>query len=141
KTANLVCRNKALLPNDPLDYNDIDLAYYRDDQGAVWCFASDTFDSLLENGVNPYNNTVLPNSFIEELRYRITILKRLGIDATANGIYVSRIPTTFARSIDSLTAKDTISEKTSGAYLDNFIRLANQNGISSETIRTLSKDR
>jgi hypothetical protein len=140
KIPNLVCRNKALLPNDPLDYNDIDIAYYRDDQGAVWCFTSDNFESILESGVNPYNSIMLPNSFKEELQYRINILKRLGINATDIGIYTSKIPITFNTSIDNLTSKDVITEKTSERLLESFIQLAGKNGISPVTIRSLSKD-
>lgn len=143
KTPILVCRNKGLLPHDPLDYNDADLAYYRDDQGAVWCFSSDSFASLLESGVNPYNSTALPDSFKDELRYRIGVLKRLGIDATRGevGIYAARVPVTFTQTIDSLTAKDVVSERTSAEALETFTRLASQHGLSPETIRTLSKER
>lgn len=143
KIPNLVCRNKSLLPHDPFDYNDIDIAYYRDDQGAIWCFGSDAFQSILESGVNPYNSTLLPESFKQQLRYQIDVLKRLGVDASRGeiGIYSSRIPITFSQSIDSLTNKDVVGEKTSEQALDSFIQLANRNGLSSETVRSLSKDR
>src|SRR3972149_7029910 len=134
---NLVCRNKSLLPHDPSDYNDIDIAYYRDDQGAVWCFPSDSFATILESGMNPYNSTLLPESFKDQLQYQIMVLKRLGVDASRGeiGIYSSRIPTTFTSSIESLTAKDIITEKTSEQALDAFIQMAGRNGISPETIR------
>jgi hypothetical protein len=143
KIPNLVCRNKSLLPHDPFDYNDIDIAYYRDDQGAVWCFGSDSFATILESGVNPYNSTVLPTSFKEQLQYQINVLKRLGVDASRGeiGIYTSRIPITFSRSIDSLTNKDVVTEKTSEQALDSFIQMANRDGISTETVRSLSKER
>lgn len=142
KIPNLVCRNKVLMQQNPLDYNDIDLAYYRDDQGAVWCFGSDTFASILESGLNPYNSTLLPESFKEQLKYQINVLKRLGVDAGRGeiGIYSSRIPITFDKSIDSLTSKDVVSEKSSEQALELFIQLAGRNGISPETIRNLSKD-
>lgn len=141
---NLVCRNKSLLQQDPFDYNDVDIAYYRDDQGAIWCFGSESFATILETGVNPYNSTMLPNLFKEELRYRIEVLKRLGINADEGqvGIYTSKISTkTFSTSIDSLTAKDIIDEKISGRALEAFIQLANSNNISVETIRSLTKER
>ncbi|CAH6418155.1 Hypothetical protein HVR_LOCUS30 [uncultured virus] len=143
KIPNLVCRNKGLLPHDPLDYNDVDLAYYRDDQGAIWCFGSESFASVLESGINPYNGTVLPNSFKAQLKDQIDALKRLGVDASGGeiGIYSSRIPTTFDKSVDSLSSKDVVTEKTSEQALDSFIQLANRNGISTETIRQLSKER
>ena len=114
KVPTLVCRNKVLMQQNPLDYNDVDLAYYRDDQGAVWCFSSDTFSSILESGLNPYNSTLLPPSFKDQLRYQIDVLRRLGIDAGNGqvGIYSSRVPITFDKSIDSLTSKDVVSEKT-----------------------------
>jgi hypothetical protein len=143
KIPNLVCRNKSLLSNDPFDYNDVDIAYYRDDQGATWCFSSDSFSAILESGVNPYNSTLLPDSFKEQLRYQINVLKRLGIDASHGevGIYTSRAPITFSKSIDSLDTKDTISEKPSEHSLNIFIQLGSRNGISSDTIRNLSKER
>lgn len=136
KMPNVVCVNKGLLPHDPLDYNDIDIAYYRDDQGAVWCFTSDTFASILESGLNPYNSTILPDSFKDELKYRIDALKRLGVNTTT-----IRTPITYSKSLDSLADKDVINEKTSSQAVDIFIQLANKNNISSETIKTLSKDK
>lgn len=140
KIPNLVCRNKALLPQDPLDYNDLDLAYYRDEQGAVWCFGSDSFSSLLEDRVNPYNSTILPPYFIEELRYRIDALRRLGIYADEVGIYASKIPITFSSALDDLNIKDTIGEKSSEQALNIFIRLASRSNISANTIRSLTKE-
>lgn len=137
KTPNLVCRNKALLPHDPSEYNDIDIAYYRDDQGAIWCFTSDNFAAILESGVNPYNSTILSPSFKEELQYQIAALKRLGLDVTGGAI---KIPTTFSTAIDSLTVKDVITEKSSEQTLDSFISIAGNYGISPNTIRSLSKE-
>src|SRR5690606_21975785 len=48
---------------------------------------------------------------------------------------------TFSKSIDSLSAKDVVTEKTSEQALNAFIQMASRNGISPETIRTLSKER
>jgi hypothetical protein len=136
RTPTLVCRNKGLLSHDPIDYNDIDLAYYRDDQGAVWCFGSDLFANLLESGINPYNSVVLPESFKVQLRYRLDALRRLGLSGVT-----PRVPTTFAQSIDGLTAKDAIKETTSAETLNKFIQLAVQHGMTAETVRSLTKDR
>jgi hypothetical protein len=138
KIPNLVCRNKSLLQHDPLDYNDIDIAYYRDDQGATWCFTSDAFVTILETGMNPYNSTILPNSFKEQLRYQISVLKRLGM---SNEIGPSRAPVLFSTAIDSLTTKDMVTERSSEQFLEKFIEIAMNNGISPETIRSLSKER
>lgn len=142
KIPNLVCRNKVLMQENPFDYNDYDLAYYRDDQGAVWCFGSESFSSLLETGINPYNSTVLPQSFKSQLQHQINVLKTLGINADHGeiGIYSSRVPLTFEKSVDSLTSKDVVSEKYSQISLNSFIQLAARNSISPETIKNLSKD-
>jgi hypothetical protein len=139
KTPTLVCRNRSVLPHDPFDYNDIDLAYYRDDQGAVWCFGSDTFESILETGINPYNSTILPDSFKEQLKFQINALKRLGINNGCSGLMTSRIPLTFSKAIDNLTSKDTVSENPCEQSMRDFIQLANLNNVSADTIRNLTK--
>lgn len=138
----LVCRNKSLLPNDPFDYNDIDIAYYRDDQGAIWCFGSDSFASVLESGINPYNSTVLPNSFKEQLRYQISFLDKLGVNASRGsiGLYASKTPTTFSKALDTFNNKDIITEENSKHALDIFNQTAIANGINLDIIRNLSKE-
>lgn len=137
----LVPRNKNLLQYDPFDYNDIDVAYYRDDQGAVWYFSSDMFSSLVETGKNPYNNTIMPLSFIETLKCQMKVLKNLGIDVNEGevGVYASKIAVTYGKSIDSLQEKDVVSEKASERAVNRFIQLASENGVSSETIKSLTK--
>lgn len=143
KTPQLVCRNRSTLRYDPMDYNDLDLAYYRDDQGAVWCFSSDSFASLLEAGVNPTNNTALPESFKDQLRQQIEALQKLGIDAGRGsvGIGSSGMPPTFAGMVDRLTAPDVINEKGSEIQLNNFIQWGLANGVGSDTLKNLTKDK
>lgn len=142
KTPNLTCRNRSSFTHDPLEYNDIDIAYYRDDQGAVWCFPSDTFAALVETGVNPYNQTVLPDSFVDQLKYQLNVLQLLGVQAGQGevGVYLSKTPATFISAIDSLTSPDTITEKTSAQAVQEFISRGSQNGISPQTLRAATKD-
>jgi hypothetical protein len=140
KMPNLTCRNRSSFTHDPLEYNDVDIAYYRDDQGAVWCFPSDTFGALLETGVNPYNQTLLPESFLTQLKYQIDILRSLGIQATEVGVTVAKVPATFLSAIDSLTSPDTITEKTSAQAVQEFISRGSANGIAPQTIRGATKD-
>jgi hypothetical protein len=139
----LVPRNKNLLQYDAFDYNDIDVAYYRDDQGAVWYFSSDMFASLVETGKNPYNNTMMPPSFMETLKCQMDVLKRLGIDVNEGevGVYASKIAVTYDKSIDSLQEKDIVSEKASERAVNRFIQLACENGVSSDTIKSLTKEK
>ena len=130
---NLTCSNKTLLLNDPFDYNDIDIAYYRDDQGDIWCFTSDSFDSLLENGLNPYNSTTLPQSLKDQLYYKIDILKKLDL-------YRISSPITLSTAIDNLSLNDSVSEKNSEQVVNNFIHLANRYNVNIDIIKNLSKD-
>lgn len=136
KIPTIVCRNRSLMPNDPLNYNDIDIAYYKDAQGAVWCFTSESFPSLIETGINPYNMVSLPQSFIEQLKHQVQLLNRLGI----NSIY-SKMPSTYDKAIDSLSEKDNIKEITSDNQLRTFIDIANNNSFSVDSIKSLTKDR
>lgn len=139
----LTCRNRSLLAKDPFEYNDLDLAYYRDSEDITWCFSSDTFENLKETGINPYDFSPLPDSFKLQLDYQISALKRLGINADQGevGIYNSKIPQTFSESIDSLSIKDTVSESDSEKYILLFTQLANKNNISSDTVKNLTKTR
>lgn len=140
KTPNLTCRNRSSFTHDPLEYNDVDIAYYRDDQGAVWCFPSDRFSALLETGVNPYNQTALPDSFLAQVRYQITILEVLGIQATEVGVAVAKVPATFISAIDSLTSPDTMNEKTSAHSVQEFLSRGSVNGVALQTLRGATKD-
>lgn len=139
----LSCRNKSLLSKDPFEYNDLDIAYYKDEQNLVWCFTSDTFENLKETGINPYNFSPLPESFKLQIDYQIKSLKSLGINADKGefGIYSSHTPLTFSESIDSLSVKDAVSETESERFLLYFIQIASKNNISADTIKNLSTSR
>lgn len=139
----LVCRNSSTMSHSPSDYNDINLAYYRDSQGAIWCFTSDMFADLVESKTNPYSSAVLPPSFVTQVQYQIDVLKKLGIDAGHGeiGIYSAQIPQTFSVAIDSLENKDVVNEKSSSRAVNAFIELAAMNSVSPDTIKNLKKDR
>lgn len=135
-----MCINKGSFSKDPFDYNDINLAYYRDEQGSLWCFGSEQFNNLLTTGLNPYNMTILPLSFKEQLKYKINILQDLGIDTQYTGISPSKIPQTFSEAIDNLSTNDQINEQSSQNAVNDFINLAVENGVSGSTIKSLSKE-
>lgn len=139
----LVCRNTSTMSHNPLDYNDINIAYYRDDQGAIWCFTSDMFADLVESGTNPYSSAILPGSFKNQLVYQLEVLKKLGIDASRGevGIYTSQVPQTFSAAIDSLDNNDVVTERASSRAVANFIQLAAMNSVSPDTIKNLTKPR
>jgi hypothetical protein len=120
---------------DPADYNDIDIAWYRDEQGAVWCFTADQFSLLLESGTNPYNSAVLPEPFRNEITYRADALQQLRGE---KGLPLSTPPTTFSEAIDSLSAPD--QPPTGEEVLTRFSQLAMENRLSPSTINDITKE-
>ena len=67
------------------EYNDIDIAYYKDDAGAVWCFTSDQFDRLRDNKTNPYTNNFLPENTIKHICRLYQNLLSKSIDLNKSG--------------------------------------------------------
>lgn len=137
----LYCRNRSVLTDDPFDYNDMDLAYYRDDQGAIWCFTSDTFAAVLETGINPYNSTPLPDSFKQRVAYQKSVLEKLGLAVGKGnvGIYKSKINRTYTRAIDDLTSADSVDEQKSAQAIQTLHTLSLENGISASYIDNITK--
>ena len=140
KIPNLICRNRELLQNDPTNYIDIGMSYYKDDQGAIWCFTDDMYSTILENGFNPYNRTSLPNSFKNKLTNNIQVLKDLGLDPKS-GYATNEVSRIFSHSLDKISENDIISEKNSVMEIYKFKNLAIKNGVSSDIIDTVNKDK
>lgn len=136
KTANLTCSNKSSLANDPMSYNDADIAYYRDDAGTVWCFTSDQFQALKERRANVYTSVKLPDSFISQIDAKIALMKVLSDENTA----LTRVPRTFDQAIDTLANKDSISNVVSAAVLEQFYEVGARYSVSKSTINSLSKE-
>lgn len=128
-----VCRNRGVLPENPLDYNDIDIASYRDDQGAVWCFTSDMYQNLLDKKINPYNNVILPTAFLEKVRYQQKILKNLGLKATTG-------PTSYPTALNQLETPDKVSNSMSDSMLQWLQIAAAQTGINTGQLVKLEQE-
>jgi hypothetical protein len=131
-TPSFVCRNATLLSHPPSEYNSLNLAYYRDEQDAVWCFSSDMFPGIVETGVNPNNQAKLPESFREEVRYQMKIIQSLGLDI--------KNPVTVTQSLNQLVEKDKISALNSEKAVNLFLTRAADHGVSPQTIKKLSKE-
>lgn len=129
KAPTLTCRNRSLLKRDPFDSNDLSLAYYRDDQGAVWCFPSEMFTELVHKRRNPYNNTSLPDSFLDQVRYQLEALQRLGIDPSS--------PPSFSSALGNLSDKDSANNVLSDEAITRTISLAEKYGIMPEMIYSM----
>jgi len=134
----LVCRNSDRFKENPLKYNDIDLAYYRDDEGAVWCFTSDTFSLLEEQKKNIYNDEILPENFLRELQYKITMLKTLEI---FDGKRYTTGSITFLQALEKIEISDSIDNKISEKILQNFINDAmEKNNLSLSKLEKIDKE-
>jgi hypothetical protein len=139
KTPTVMCHNRSLLAHDPDEYNDIDIAYYKDDQGAVWCFTSDAFNTLLKTRMNPYNNTALPQFFLDKVSYQLNMLQRLGLENITQ-IITMKAPMTYGEALDKLNEVDVISNIESEDAVNTFIQLGVQNNFSLLSIRDLTKE-
>jgi hypothetical protein len=135
---NLICRNSDRFQNNPLKYNDVDLAYYRDDEGHVWCFTSDTFSLLEEQKKNIYNDQKLPDNFLRELRCKTTMLKTLEI---LEGKRYTNGAITFLQALEKIENPDTLDNNMSSKILSNFVNEAlEKENLSLFKLEAISKD-
>lgn len=134
----LTCSNAALLNNNPFEYTDNNVAYYKDQQNKIWCFPSENFEYLLEKKVNPNTQVRLPDSFIEQVKYKSDILKKNGINVKRGEFNNFK---TYSQAIDDLQTADKISENSGRESLDQFIVLAENNNVSMKLVNKLTTER
>lgn len=132
-------RNKAIdgMEVDLLDYNQEDVVYYRDAQGACWAFSSDKFPALIERKRNMYTDTPLPASLIEEMKQKLAALRNLKFRPGGINTYT---PVPISASIDKLREKDTIENKQSNDAINQFIARSADFGVTPEVINALTKE-
>lgn len=126
-----LCRNRSLSEHNPYDYSDIDIAYYKDEGGAVWCFTSDQFDGLKENKTNPYTNERLPDKFMIDVTLQRNMVKRLGITTTDTK--------TYSEAIDDLSRKDVVSDRNTIQIVKSFLSIAEVNGVDLPDLEQLDQ--
>jgi hypothetical protein len=134
----LVCRNQTMLEANPYEYNDYDLAAYRDGSGAVWCFTRDMFENLLETGTNPYSLQTIPESFRLAVQNQLDMARRLGLLDTR--------PIRFTEAVDALSSKDRPDDPAcascvdeSGRAVETLIQTAALYGVANDKIRGLTR--
>lgn len=131
-TPDAVCRNRSLFENDPFEYNDLSLSYYKDDSGALWCFTSDQYGDLLSRKINPSTTQPLPKSFLEQLQHKLDNIKKLNIPHNN--------PTTFKEAISSLNQKDKISNNIYNSILDSWYNTLLLNGITKDSFNSIKPE-
>ncbi len=134
KSPLLACRNHSQLAVDISDIADIDIDFYRDDEGFVYCFTSDMFIDLLESGVNPYTSKKLPESFMQQLKVHLQELKRLGLNKSGRELI------TFSGTLELLEAADKVSNEESERAVDAFMRLAQMYYVQAGSLQDLTRE-
>lgn len=129
----VTCRNKTVMQTDPFAYNDAQMSFYADRQGAVWCFTSDMYEGLVSRPINPHTNQELPIPFQHQLRSQLELLKQLGISTTA-------APMSISEAVDNLNLDDDITNKNSQFIVETIIKTGVAIGISESKLRSLGVD-
>lgn len=95
------CDNRIDFNDNPLDYPNSLLAYYKDTSGKTWCFLSKDFEKLLHTKLNPTTKTPLPGDFLNRVATQTEVLKFFNfplnepktISKILNEIKKSQLPT------------------------------------------------
>lgn len=100
----------------PYLYNDLDLAYYRDSSGNIWCFTPDMFDDIRKTKRNPISQESLPQEVLNQIENQRNTLKRLGL--------LNVKPRTISDGISELNRKDRVNVDNDSKRLEAIQKLA-----------------
>ena len=131
------CLNASLLSRDPLAFTDLNVAAYsaktEPSNPGVWCFIADQFDTLIETGINPYDDSTLPVTFTIQIRAQNQALKALGL--RTDGPY---IPETFAEALTAILSPD--RPRDSSTTFRSFLTLGTNYRVQPTVLQTASLD-
>ncbi len=139
KTASLLCRNRAidkLRGTNPYEVNDVDLSYYRSDDGAIWCYTSDRYDDLITNSVNPITAQALPQSLVEDMQKKQDKIANMGLQPRTP----TNPPSTYSQNLQKLTASDTINNIENNKIETEFYNVALLQGVQKADIELLTTE-
>ena len=125
------CDNKSYFNDNPLDYPNSLLAYYKDDDNKKWCFLSKDFDKLIHTKINPINKSVLPKNFIEILKSQTNRLNTLGIPLSE--------PKTLARVIEDIKGNDIPNNIKTDSIIDSVNLVLSSNGLTKNELLNVIK--
>lgn len=120
------CYNEHESGDDFMEFSEKTLAYYRDNEGKIWCFTSNTFRELVDEGINPINKKPLPIHFSEIVRHKIHFLERNNIDLND--------PQTISTMMKRLTSVQKVSSDESNEKSGNIEYLLKHRGFSKDRI-------
>lgn len=120
------CDNLNDFNDNPLDYPDRLLMYYRDTDNKTYCFISKDFANLVHSGINPSTKKRLPTEFVERLKSQIKLLNYFGIPLSD--------PKTVDRLIHDIRKDDTLSNKETNSILTKIKDILESRGIDEDAM-------
>ena len=127
------CNNRSITNvTNVYDFPDADIAYYRDFQGALWCFTSNNFVKMVSKKINPYTTEEFPEYFINEVNRKIEFIKKYrSIDDK---------PITISDTVSDLSKPDQPDDQITDRYIQNFLQMVRSKNITSWNIKNINND-
>jgi len=129
---NITCNNRSVLSNNLYDFPDVDIAYYRDYQDALWCFTSNNFLKITETETNPYTNEPFPQFFLEDVKRKIYFISKYRS--------LDEDPTPISVTIDELSMTDEPNNIYTSMKAKEFDEMLAEHNLTQWNIDKLSID-
>ena len=127
------CQNTGSRNENLMEYSDVSVAYYKDENNYAWCFLSTDYENLLDNPINPYTNKKLPEMFQKKIKYQKEIIEKLGM----NG----KNPTSIPKTLENMQILDEINDIESDNIVDIIITIFKINGILESDYKNMSPEK
>lgn len=125
---NLHCQNRDSLGVNPLEYSDLDVSYYRDEDGRVWCYNSTMYENLIRFRVNTYTGKRLPEDFVAMVQTKLNLIREIRGSVGE--------PVTISQAVKRLHQVDTINNRQNEVLLREFKEVAQVYGVDKLEILT-----
>lgn len=126
------CSNRSLITDNVYDFPDVDIAYYRDYQNALWCFTSNNFTKMTEKKVNPYTTEEFPLYFIEDVERKTQFISTYRP--------IDDMPVPISETIDSLSQPDSPDNTLTERHVKGFEQMLSERNIVNWNIENLTTD-
>ncbi len=123
------CGNRSILSSSLYDYPDSDIAYYMDENNTLWCFSSNNFERIIQDGKNPYTQVEFPPFFITDVKNQNEFIE--------NYRSIGDMPVPISETVDNLQTPDKISNDHVNMDVDKFKELMALNGLTDLSIKNI----
>jgi hypothetical protein len=124
--------NNISLIGNLYDFPDSDIAYYRDYQGTLWCFASNNFEKIVDKKINPYTNIPFPELFVNEVKNKIDYISRYR--------NISDNPTPISKIIEDMLQPDKPNDLYSNLIMLNIETIPISKPLSVDQMEQILSD-